>query len=290
MRTITITAAERRSRTLDPASLRAALAALSDDGLVVLADAIDPDHVARLRDRLWADVPLVAGRADAPYNWNTANLQQSPPRDPEWLFPDVVANDQAVAVTHAMLGDGVANAFYSGNTAMPRATERQPVHVDTGHLWPAESGWAPPFSVVVNVPLVDMDASNGAIELWPGSHRDLTARWGQPLELPPEAVERRRAIAPPFQPEVRAGSILLRDMRLWHAGMPNRSDRPRPLLAMIHEAAWWSRGDSLDFPRAAQPGLAHPLLTWRARWVDEPVDHLRVDTGYKYVPEAAATT
>lgn len=32
---------------------------------------------------------------------------------------------------------------------------------------------------------------------------------------------------------------MIRDLRLWHAGMPNRTDKVRVMLAMIHFAAWY---------------------------------------------------
>jgi RNA polymerase primary sigma factor len=38
---------------------------------------------------------------------------------------------------------------------------------------------------------------------------------------------------------MRRGSVLIRDMRLWHNGMPNPSDSVRPMVAMIHWIHWW---------------------------------------------------
>jgi hypothetical protein len=265
MRTIAVTDHDRRSGGLAPERLAAALAALAEDGFVVLAGAVDPAHVAVLRDRLLADAAAITARADAPYNWNRGNLQQSAPREPAFLFADVVANDQVVAVTAAVLGEAVTNAFYSGNTALPGIGERQPVHSDGGHLWPAAAGWAPPHTLGVNLPLVDMDEGNGAIELWPGSHRDVVVVHGGSIEVPAEAIARRRRVAPPFQPAVPAGSLLIRDMRLWHAGMPNRGAAPRPMLAMIHSVGWWPHQDELVFPRAAEPLLRHPRALRRRR-------------------------
>ena len=288
MRTVPVTAEDRRIRGLAPDRLAAAAAALREDGLVVLEDAVDPAHVAVLRDRALADVPRLVARRDPAFNWNRGNLQQSAPREPACLFADVLANDQAVAACSALLGPGLGNAFYSGNTALPGVGGRQPVHVDTGHLWPAAAGIAPAQAFVVNLPLVDMDAGNGAIELWPGSHRDPAVAWGAPIEVPAEALARRRAVAPPFQPSVRAGSLLVRDIRLWHAGMPNGSRAPRPMLALIYCASWWPLGEPLELPRAAQAALAHPGLRTHARWVDHDVDHIGIDRAYGFA-EAAAT-
>lgn len=37
---------------------------------------------------------------------------------------------------------------------------------------------------------------------------------------------------PPVQPELRRGDIMIRDLRLWHAGMPNSSDEHRIMLGL----------------------------------------------------------
>ncbi len=281
MLSIRCTAEDRRSGGLAPERLAAALAALRDDGAVGLIDVVDPAHVAALRQRLLADLDHVLARRDVPFNWNESNLQQSAPREAPLLFRDVLANDQAVAVCAALLGEGMHNSFYSGNTTLPGRGAHQPVHVDNGHLWPASSGIAPPHAVVVNVPLVDLDERN-AIELWPGSHRQASRRHGQELEVPEAEVELRRRVVPPIQPTLPAGSLLIRDVRLWHAGTVNRAAGPRPMLAMIYAASWWPAGGDFELPRAAQENLRHPGLRTAARWVDHAVDHLGIDQAYGY--------
>ena len=35
-----------------------------------------------------------------------------------------------------------------------------------------------------------------------------------------------------------AGSVLVRDIRTWHRGTPNRSETARPNLAMIYSRPW----------------------------------------------------
>tara|TARA_B100000902_G_scaffold387806_1_gene432474 strand:- start:1869 stop:2129 length:261 start_codon:yes stop_codon:yes gene_type:complete len=57
-----------------------------------------------------------------------------PPHHPFFLFSDIVANPYVVKVTHAVLGDGLFNSFYSGNTNYP-GSEQQPIHRDADPLW-----------------------------------------------------------------------------------------------------------------------------------------------------------
>jgi ectoine hydroxylase-related dioxygenase (phytanoyl-CoA dioxygenase family) len=273
MTALPISASERASGALAPDALSRALAALHDDGFVVLEDVVDRTRVEALRRRMAEDVPRLRARDDAPYNWHAGNLQHGPPREARWLFRDLVCNEPAIAVTSAVLGEPVC-ALYSGNTALPGSRHRQPPHVDWGHLWPASAPWAPPHGIIINAPLIDMDAGTGGIALWPGSHRDRRMRAGGPDEVPAHALAARRAVSPPVQPSVRAGSLLLRDLRLWHGGMPNPSPLTRPLVAMVHWAPWTSPGAAIDFPREAEPILAHPTLRWHARFVDHAVDHV----------------
>ena len=47
-----------------------------------------------------------------------------------------------------------------------------------------------------------------------------------------DLLEQRRQIRGPSQPIIEKGSIVIRDLRLWHAGMPNTTDEVRVMLAM----------------------------------------------------------
>jgi ectoine hydroxylase-related dioxygenase (phytanoyl-CoA dioxygenase family) len=279
--TIPVTAEERRTGAFAPAKADAAADALREDGLVILADAVDPAHVAALRERLARDLPRVLARRDAPFNFNAGNVQQSPPRDRELLFRDVLVNEQAIAVTSRTIPDPTST-FYSGNTALP-STQRQPVHADGGHLW--ADHLAPPCTIILNLPLVDMSAANGATELWPGTHRLLGVGRGADLTVPTTLLERRRMIRPPVQPHVAAGSLLLRDHRLWHAGMPNRTATPRPMLAMIHSAGWLHVHEPAVFRSETRDFFAHPLLRTRFSFQDA-VDHIALDRAYGFSPTA----
>ena len=280
MNAIDITPDERTSGQMTAEHRAAAVRALNEDGFVVLNDVVDRAHLDTLRERMMADLEKILARKDAPFNFNTGNLQQDPPPFPPYLFRDVLVNDLVIAVTKAVLGPGVKNSYYSGNTALPGGT-RQPVHPDVAQLWPNLEHPTPPFGLVVNVPVVDMDAENGSTELWPGTHRDTTFSIHQgSLRIPEEALAKHRAARPPLQPSVRAGSVVLRDIRLWHAGMPNHTQTPRPMIAMIHWCGWWGNVDPVPFPKGTEEFFAHPDLHTNARFVDGPIDHTLHNQAY----------
>ena len=264
--------------------VRHALASLDEDGFVVLENAVDPAHLDILKERMLADVAKILARPDAPFNFNAGNIQQAPPPFAPYLFSDVLFNERVIAVTHALFGDGVKNAFYSGNTAL-RSDARQPVHPDVAQLWPNLAAAPPAFGVVVNVPVVDVDERNGATQLWPGTHKDttLSIRDGS-IRVPESALERWREKRPPLQPTVKRGSVILRDIRLWHAGMPNYTDEPRPMIAMIHWPHWYHAGDAVEIPESSTVFFQHPVLHTRVRVV-ENLDHTRHGGAYDYRPE-----
>ena len=94
---------------------------------------------------------------------------------------------------------------HSGNCCLPNNNNRQPLHVDIGHLWPGLQKAHPAHALVVNVPVVDMTAENGSTELWPGTHLDTTRTMGDgDIKIPDTALERVRARVQPLQPH-RAG-------------------------------------------------------------------------------------
>jgi ectoine hydroxylase-related dioxygenase (phytanoyl-CoA dioxygenase family) len=275
MTAIDITLAERQTGRLDPAHLVKATRAMKEDGYVILNEAVEREHADILCKKMLEDVQTILSRDDVPFNFNTGNVQQDPPPFPPYLFKDVLLNDLVIAVSQTILGPGLKNAFYSGNTVLPKQGGRQPVHADIGQLWPNLETATPPFALVVNVLPMDVSPHNGSTEIWPGTHTDPTIYWQSgDLKVPADRLEARRAIAPPFQPTAKAGSVVIRDIRLWHAGMPNHSDTPRPMIAMIHYVGWWNDASPLEFPAGTEEFFQHPILATPARFVDGPIDYL----------------
>lgn len=282
MISLAITPEEKAAGHLTPEHIQTALAALRDDGFVVLENVVSSESLDALREKMLADVEAFTNRPDAPFNFNRGNVQQDPPPFPPYLFRDVLVNDFVIDVTRAALGPGVTNAFYSGNTAI-KSEEEQPVHADTGQLFPGLEVATPAFGLVVNVPVVDMSAENGSTGIWPGTHKDTTVAIADgDIKATPEALARWREKTTPIQPDVKRGSILIRDIRLWHNGMPNRTDTPRPMIAMIHWVGWWKYIDKLTFPKGTEEFFQHPELRTNAVFVDGPIDYIRKPQAYEY--------
>ena len=80
----------------------------------------------------------------------------------------------------------------------------------------------------------------------------------------------RKKVRGPSQPSISKGSIVVRDLRLWHAGMPNLTDEVRVMLAMIHFAPWYRNPMRLEFARSVRPVVeAEKGLDIPVDWVEE---------------------
>ena len=248
-------------------TLRRAADALREDGWAVLEDVVAPGHLERLNEALEEET----ARRLAAEPWRRRFLQ-SPPLAAPFVFGDVVANPQVVAVTRNVLGAGVYCNLYSTNTNCPGSTS-QPVHVDAGQLWPELRQGHPPATLAVNIPLIPATAENGTIEIWPGTHLDTRATY----QVDPRDLAARRGVAPPIVLELPLGSVLLRDLRLWHRGLANPSSVNRHMLTMNHNVFWLERGPKVRFISGCEASFAGTELAWHAEFVDGPAS--RVDAG-----------
>ncbi|RDW63514.1 hypothetical protein BP6252_11059 [Coleophoma cylindrospora] len=243
-------------------NLQLALEGLHQDGMVVLSGVVNVDHCTKLYDYMATDKSRLMEERHANgegFNQGVKSniLQCAPLTKPELLFDDVNFNPFVIQVLNAYLGYQPRWIFSTGNNALSGTNGmRQPVHKDTRYRHPKC-----PFLVVANTAICDFTIENGATEFWLGTHaftdetcqttvdskdiqRDATASWksviGDPsTPIRPEAVEARRQIRPPIQALMKKGDVMLRDMRTWHAGMPNETDKDRIMLAQAWAAPWY---------------------------------------------------
>ncbi|KAI7507694.1 phytanoyl-CoA dioxygenase family protein [Hortaea werneckii] len=253
--TIKPTTKELSAGFLGERNLEKAMRGLHEDGLVVVSDVIPHDHLDRLNRKMVQDArTLQAKGKDMPYNYNVGNIQQDPPPVKEHLESSIFLNPIANQITTGMLGPRPKWTFCSGNSAMPpedgAQPQRQPVHADSDFAHPSH-----PFALVVNVPLIRFTPENGSTETWLGTHTgDLSGLQVQEGakgtrasgRIREDLLEQRRQVRGPSQPVIEKGSIVIRDLRLWHAGMPNMTDEVRVMLAMIHFAPWYRNPMKLE--------------------------------------------
>jgi ectoine hydroxylase-related dioxygenase (phytanoyl-CoA dioxygenase family) len=230
-------------------NLKIAARTLKECGFVVLEDVLSRDWVDRTRracdEALERYMPTLSPEKRRTYQCTHAAM--FPPICSPFMDAVAIENPFAVQVTEAAIGPDFFCTFYNTNTQWPHSG-MQHVHRDFNHLFPGFPVPLPISQVIVNIPLIDFTLENGATEVWPGSHLIVD-------ELPEdgEALEERAKSLPSVRTTVAAGSIILRDMRTWHRGMPNRTDEIRTMLAMIYDRpflnAYISATELIEIPR-----------------------------------------
>lgn len=260
------------------------------------------------------------------------HLQQSPPRHAPWVTAGWVANPIIEQIATAVLGEGCYVSYCDGNTALP-GSGYQSLHIDSPSPWPtasaaAAAGEAFPARtthLIVNFAPIAVDERRGAIEVWPGTHLATEAdadglcnpqtRVDEQFMLEdfPEFVNKFK----PARMVTKLGAVCFRDARCWHRGMPNISQTPRPMVALIYNTPKVRKaGDphlvlSKNIPSAgAAEGSSSPdALVWgsdckaefagpnhfgvdrNARFTDDTIDHLgRVAAGLPPPPRGPPQT
>ena len=92
--------------------------------------------------------------------------------------------------------------------------------------------------LICNVAVVDTDLDNGAIDVLPGTNREFYRFWRY-------AIERKYRLT--TRVPMQRGDLIVRKSTLWHRGMPNKSSRPRPMMAITFGEV--------------EPGTTDPFLT-----------------------------
>ena len=188
------------------------------------------------------------------------------PFEAPFATEELVANPVVLQLVRAVLGENIVCSYLASDTPLP-GSSYQHAHSDVAPLFPEKDIALPPFAYVVNVPLVDFRPDNGPLEIWPyGTHlipdadltptadfTDVQQRLTSPLGRMAEEMGGQQLLAS-------AGSVVIRDLRMWHRGTPNRSDGPRPMIAMVLNRAWYHHG-TVEIDTAAFDALPDEVRT-----------------------------
>ena len=241
----------------------AALAALREDGIVCLTDVIDRAHIDALNDKMQADMEVRTPSRKA----NAWNGLRPPPFAP-YLFNDIVYNEHAIEICRALLGPNATLTTYGANTSWPGQDSAQRVHRDV----PDGPTLACP-AVVLNMPLTPFTLENGATMIYPGSHLEDVTHVAEPRVYPPEMLAARAAVRAPEQTAgIAPGDLVIRDLRLWHHGMPNTSDERRVMLALVVIDPDYREADESGFKgfeaeQGSEAFFSHPRLQTSVHFV-----------------------
>lgn len=254
---IILTEEERNSRQLSPETLAVAVEQVKANGYILIENVLGEEKIAGIRksfDPLFDEYIKRKG-----FNTGTNRAQMFLPFTQPFIDEDVINHPIAMSVIDEVLGRGNHCAYFASDTPMP-GSDYQAVHCDIMPLFPEMSAPLPPFSLVVNIPLVDVTEENGPLEIWPGgthlnpdraNHDTLDGSVNPHLHIV-------RAAEGMLSEKVymSAGSMVIRDIRMWHRGTPNRSNDRRTNLAMIFNRHWYNQMSHIPIPRETYDALS----------------------------------
>ena len=283
---VTVSNEELVDHKLSEVHLQQTVDSIHNDGYVVLENVVPHHKLDLLRQKMLEDLQTLISAKEKvmPINFVKGHIQQDAPTYAPYIFRELVANPFVTQVTHKVLGDGLYNSYFSGNTNLP-GSGTQPIHVDSGQLWENLRVAHPIFSLVVNVAPLEVNEENGSIELWPGSHFDISVSRYDDIKVDLKCVKARREFEPPVRGNTKKGAVLIRDIRLWHRGMPNYSNTPRQMVAMIHNVSWYRSGTKLQFEKGCESAFESEYLDSNAEFVDKPIDYIFRNQPYDYNEE-----
>ncbi|MDP7235785.1 MAG: phytanoyl-CoA dioxygenase family protein, partial [Candidatus Latescibacteria bacterium] len=222
-----ITRRERKKGRLTRSNLAEAIRQVRESGFVVLERVMPDEWVSMMRTAFDEETELFKPHKDGD---NKRGGCQAPQRMP-FLDPLAVENPWGLQIIEPMMGEDIWTIMpYHTNTSWPGA-DTQHIHRDTQHLFPGYPVALPPTLMVIHIPLIDFTEENGSTEVWPGTHliTDMA-----PEDTRPEQLAERAALMPSVCTHMPAGSVLVRDMRVWHRGMPNRTNDIRTMLSIVY--------------------------------------------------------
>ena len=243
--------AERDSQKLRPQTLRVFRRQLETEGYLILDEVIASALVKKLGGSARKTLSKHISKALTQNPIPPIHLDAQIPPEGIFLHPHLCTHPMVMQILSALgMGDDFYLWFMHANTAFPGAG-RQGIHRDLPHLFPELKGAIPGTSYVVSIPLDDFTMQNGATELWPGSHliqdpdRKVRSSFSEsakiaknPLHPIAKNFEARAKKLKSIRAIMKAGSILVRDMRLWHRAMPNQTSRPRTMLTLGYNRAF----------------------------------------------------
>ena len=233
---------EIQEQRLSEETLFEAVRQVREGGFVILEETMTQEWSDRMREA-WDS--YVEGRLLEKHTQN--GLLGMP-----FIDPLAIENPWGVQILEEIMGkDFWGRLPYHCNSTAPNWPETQFIHRDQAHLFADIPIALPPHMMIIHIPLVDFTEENGSTEVWPGTH--LITDYAESLNLADAdgggRLEERAATMPSVRTNMPVGSTLIRDMRVWHRGMPNRTNYRRTMLSLVYHRHF-------------------PTLPYQSKWVD----------------------
>jgi hypothetical protein len=217
------------------------------DGFCVL-----PGHFERATMAAWyeAFVPLLERHLEREghvQNRGPGRYYVTLPFREPFADPRVFEDEDVLGVVTGLVGEDAVLCQLATDTPLA-GSDYQDVHRDAPPLFPEAGVETPPFQLAVNFPLVDVTPENGPFEVARGTH----------MLSKEEGLRRIESGGARLEPILlRAGDVMIRDVRGLHRGTPNLTARPRPMVVVGYSRRWLNRPEvSIRVPRDVRERLS----------------------------------
>ncbi|MFD1677923.1 phytanoyl-CoA dioxygenase family protein [Alicyclobacillus fodiniaquatilis] len=257
---IKVSAEEIESLRLHPQTLDLAVNLVRVNGYVVLEKVLPDEKISALHSAFCEGLEnFIRKRGTEIYetakgfNEGTNHLGLFLPFAEPFNDSLVIEHPFALAIVDKILGEDCNMTLFSSNTTLPGGRKCQPVHADYGSYFGDLCHVALPITeLVYNIPLVDVNERNAPMEIWPGGTHQLPDNMYGPRGVDIEALAAHMQSVKVHMP---AGSILIRDARMWHRGTINHSSEPRPNIALMFSAR--RQTENIQIPQETYDNLSN---------------------------------
>ena len=187
---------------------------LEHDGYVVIRDVVSKETLTQLNDDLQGEYRRMSTSGEMFEGGGvlSGHLNCFPGKDSKAAYDELEAKG-VFDLVRQLRPEQVDRRRVTLNFNLPGSVA-QHYHMDGLYLGEF---------LICNIAVVDTDLVNGAIDVLPGTNREFYKFWRY-------AVQRKYKLTTRIP--MNQGDIVLRLSTLWHRGMPNRSDVPRPMMAV----------------------------------------------------------
>lgn len=259
MQHLVLSAQERSLGSLSPETLERACNQVKLNGYVVLANALPTEFIDALCEDWLAVLDEAMTKSPEKTDVGKSDFRKrrvrmdTPFRAP-YTDSRLVANAFVMPIVEQILGTDCRVFYYSADAPLP-GSEYQNVHADYAPFYPQSDIVLPTTALAVNFPLVEVTENNGPMDAWPNTHMlpEKVYADTNKLQAAASAIDPTSMLTP-------KGSVLIRDVRMWHRGTPNNSNDIRPNLALVYGRSWFDGAfypqDSLGITRRSYETLS----------------------------------
>ncbi|GGG19255.1 phytanoyl-CoA dioxygenase family protein [Paenibacillus abyssi] len=248
---------ELKNGRLDPETVESAVEQVRLNGYVLFEGVLDSEQVEKMRSAFMNALDEATNRSPESTEVNTTEFRKNRvrmdlPFDEPFIDPSVITSPFVLPVVEKLIGADCACIYLSADAPLP-GSDYQVVHSDQTPFFPESTVSLPPAGIVLNIPLVDVTEENGPMEAFPGGNHLMPENRNHP-----KYIEEAASHLTPVRMTMPKGSLLIRDLRMWHRGTPNNSDHVRPNVAIIYARPWWRGGyqETLGISREKFEGLS----------------------------------